>query len=486
MEYMKGQVGIQNEKLLWPDGAIMEQLYSMSRPRNVLVANDDGDLDLLWPSQLISGQVSSRTYHDFAYPITITTFAMSVVLAVIVGPVQLMLIALTNDYNWVTSIYLPLALRCTLLVAGIIALINCVALLLAWRSSAQKARLTMALVSGSLFEIVLIWLVSQMSDWQPHQVTLVLLCAAVFWFLVVVFLSKQYIAVKQNDLLAKIVLSLLIVSSIFGSWGCFSYFTHTNRKQYDNLQLDQLALDQAQARVEGVPEQLSNNVFTLCDGRYSVVQLSINQSSGLFECSKNGEIYSVAEVGVDSGRMKVAATYLGTTNNRTLNAAFPTSYYLYRSLTASLGENELAIMVQAASERELLDNFTLEFLDYWQEHHDENLYLNVFYNRDIETVGSVKDYVLMAALETMTLTDELPRGNVIDGIYDGKITSYQFYADRDLIALNELGANPDLYAASSRDALMTHRHISVHLQAGEEFDAESLKQKFQESLVGGL
>lgn len=482
---MKGQLVGNGEALLWPDQTTMMSLHLLSRPRNKLVSADTSTLDLLWPAQLINEQARLKQHRDVSRPIAFVTFILSLVAAIIIGPLQLFLIASTTDYNWATTVYYPEALRYIMLASAIIAIINIAALAFAWHSEPKRTRMTIALVVGSLLEISLFWLSSQVPTWQPHHISIILIAAAITCIIVLILLSKQYITATTNDLLAKITLVLLMISSLFSTIGGFMYYQASSTT--DPVRLSQISANQAAARLEGVSAPLSDAIFTLCNGKYQVIYLSTANPSGLFECTKSGDVYSAAEQDSQKSRtIQANATYLGTTNNSTISRAFPNSYYLYRSLPQILDEDELVLMLPANSEQELIDNFAPLLLAYWQEHHAHNLFLNVFYNSNFNEITSTKDYILMTALETMAFTDQLPNGNSLSGYHDGKKVSYQFQPDRNLTALNELGADPNLYASSSRDALKTHRHISLHLQASEEIDPAKIRTMLLDSLTGGI
>lgn len=474
-----------SEILVWPDQVAMMSLYTLSRPRNKSLSSDADSLSLLWPSKLINELARLRQRRDFSRPVAIFSFIISLILAIAIGPAQLFLIASTGDYNWVTTVYFPEALRYTLLVSGIVAIIDFGALILAWRSRPKRTRTTIALVTSSLIIIGLIWLASQIIGWQPHHITITLLGALIFCLIILLLLSKQYITEQYNNLLTKITLVLLMISALFSAIGGFRYYQASS--EVDPVKISQISANQAAARIEGVSELLSNAVFTLCNGKYQIVFLSELHAAGLFECTKTGDIYSANELTSTSGRtISTATTYLGTISDPTISRAFPNSYYLYRSLPQALSEDELVLMLPASSEQELIDNFAPLLLAYWQTNNQRNLFINVFYNKNLDEISSTKDYILMAALETMARTDKLPHGNTIVGYHQGQKVNYRYFEDEDQYALNELGADPTLYANSTRYALTTQRHISLHLQAGQELDPATLRTTLQESLTGGM
>jgi len=472
--------------LLWPSNAVMTILLSMSRPRNAVVVTEDTVDDLLWPAELINHQARLRKRRGPAQPLAVATFILSLVLGFVVGPMQLILAAMKSDYTWATATYFPLAVYYVLFGVIIVAIMSLVTLVMVWRSEPKVARLVATLVAGSLAEVALIWYFGCIHVIQPHQLTLALLTVVVLFFLVALFVARQYTEREQNGTCIKVLFCALGILAIVEAGLSIGYLVQ-NPIQADMAELNQLAAEQAAAQVADVPVMLSNLTFTLCSGKYKVVYLSENRQSGLFECEQSGEVYSVADSArQDSTSVRGVATYLGTTKNGAVSAAFPMSVYLYRSMPEALSEDELALMMSASSEQELVDNLAPQIMEFWREHHDHSLHLSAFYNLDMSMVTSTRDFILMSALETMVMVDQLPHGKAIRGYYDGKMLNYIYQADIELTALNELGANPELYALSSLGALRTNRHISIHLSANETLELESLRQRLYESFTGGI
>ncbi len=484
--YMKGRaVGISSEGLLWPNRATLAALRKLSRPLNHILDNSIDDHDLLWPAGLINEQANARKQRNFAKPLALTTFILSLILGFVAGPVQLILLFTTSDYTWTTNIYFPSALRAILLIASVLGLLNLIALIIAWRSQPQTARTTIALATGSLAMLISIWIFGDLLSLQPHQLTLSLACVAVVFILVALFVNKQFTDRHKLSLITEIALSMLSVASVLVI-GFGPFYLYRLSTPQDSEQLVQLATAQAAARIDGVPASLSDLTFALCQGKYQVIYLDEPSHSGLFECLKNGEVYSVTDLNLPVvSTFRAAATYLGTTKNSDVSLAFPTASYLYRSLPGALNESELVLLVSALSETELVDNITQPILTYRQAHSADNLFLNIFYLPDLSVIKTTRDYILAAALDTMIMTNQLPHGNTIRSYYNGDMIDYVYQPDTNLAALNAIGASRELYPTAVWEALKVHRHLSLHLTADEELTADSLHERLQDSFIGG-
>lgn len=490
------KVGTENASLLWPDRSAMAAfVLPLTNPEDhkspdnhETIENPNSTTtftttDLLWPSSLINAMARARQKRSFAKPLAITTFILSVILAFAVGPMQLILIVVHSaDYNWITEVYYPTAFRYTMLIGAFVALIDLVIIFSLWRSN-QRINSAIMLTFGSLAELLLIWFLHHHGEWLPHQLSLILIAAVLVFVMVILFIDKQANPPDSRFTLAKITLGLTALSSLSLALGGITYFVQTGANANLGF-IGQITANQLEARLPDVPPLLSDAIYTLCDGRYQTVYLTENTESGIFECTANGEVYHTSTMPQTNDKLiRTAATYLGTTKDSAVSLAFPYSHYLYRSIPQALSEDELVLMFSAHTERELLDNLTPALLEYWQSHNDHNLYLNIFYNGDLDTIATTRDFVLMAALDTMIMTEQLPHGNTIKGYHDGESVSYIYQADASLAALNELGLHPEFYPVSTLSALTMNRHLSLHLKAGETYDSVSLKLKLMESFV---
>lgn len=471
-------------EILWPNSEAMSAIADISC-RHYATATLSA-LDLLWPAQLINEQARLKEHHNLSQPLATVGFVLSLILAIIVGPVQMVLVATILDYNWVTASYFPTALHAVLICAGIVALIDLLALAVSWTAQPKHTYITMLLVGGSLAEIALIWLTGKALAWPPHTLTLALILTAAIFIILVLLLNRQFISRSQNSAAAKFGLSLLMATAVAEASLSIVYVLNPPRER-DPVNIEQIASEQTQAKLPEIPIFLSNLTFALCDGKYQDIYLAKDEKNGIFECSNSGEVYSVADIN-DRGTNTIrgAATYLGTTKDTSISLSFPNAYYLYRSVPEALEEDELALMIGASTEQELLDNITDPLLSYWNGHSERNLFVNIFYNNNLENITSTRDFILMSAMETMAMIDKLPHGNTLQSHHDGKIVPYIYQPDTDLIALNELGSNPDLYATATRDALVNHRHISIHLTAGQTYEHSEFYRLLQSSFIGGI
>lgn len=441
--------------------------------------------DLLWPAALINLQARNRQQRSYLLPLAASAFVISALIALALGPLELGMLMANSDAGYTSQIVHNLALKIILPLTSLIALFDFALIIQLFCHPNIKHRVITASIAASLIEIAVIWIFGFLQNLLPHHFLLVALGVSMVLVLILFFINSQYVATANLALWLKITLGALaviaLVEAILGGVYLVSHLTAPN-----NLEVDRVEAAQVEARVEGVPPTLSNLVFTLCDGKYQVVHLSQSTQAGLFECSDNGEVYSVSELTPASDNPTSGlATYLGTTKDKTITTAFSNSYYLYRSLPQVLSEDELVLMFPASSEQELIDSFTPMLLAYWQNHNDHNLFLNVFYNQNLTQITGTRDYILGSAMSTMVMAEGLPHGLTRTGVSNGKTVEYHYRADTELTALNELGADPSLYAVSTREALTTHRHIALHLTAGETFDQATLQNRLWESFVGG-
>lgn len=479
---MKGQMVGTDEMLLWPDNSTMSMLISLTRPRNKVTVTEIETAELLWPAKLINQQAHLAKRKDYSKPLALFGFIMSILLGVVVGPAQLVLIAVMLDYNWVTSTYYPRALNYVFFFASLNALIDLAALILAWNSRPKRTYQTIALVIGSLVILSIIWLAGCIVSWQPHELTLILMAVTLVFLMIILLLSKQYIRTSKNHTSTKLALTILMAISILVSSFSVVYLIESQANN-NPARIEEMTIEMQNSRIQGVPNLLSDLTYLLCADKYQIVYLTDSKSSGIFECN-NGNVYSVEDINQrNSNSIRGAATYLGTTRNNDVSLSFPTSRYLYRSMPDLLDSDELVLMYPAQTEIELLDNITLQLLNYWQNHSNRALFVSIFYNTNLDSVISTNDFILMAALGTLTLIDQLPGGNTRHGPYEGEMLAYIYEPDDDLKALGELGAQPKLYADSTRESLTTLRHLSVRLNPGETYDYDTLRAKLQASFI---
>lgn len=469
--------------ILWPDNIAMSRILSLARPRNQILTPEPETTELLWPAKLINQQARLAQRKDYSRPVAIAAFVFSIIASIAIGPVQLVLVATMLDYNWVTATYFPRALHYIFFFATLISLVDLAALILAWRSSPQRTYQTIVLSAGSLALLGTILFAGCVTTLQPHQLTLVLLGITLAFIMINLLVSKQYFSSTKNSTVTKAILSLMMACSVLvASLNLVNLVQ--SRAESNPERLTEMTIEMQNAKLRDVPMMLSDLTYLLCNGKYKLVFLAEDKTNGLFECAENGEVYSVRDLEQRNiNSIRGAATYLGTTRDKTISMSFPTALFLYRNIPGALAEDELVLMYPASSEVELIDNVTPQLLSYWNDHNERGLYVNIFYNTNISEVTSTKDFVLMAAMDTMSLVDQLPNGNIRHGPADGKMFTFIYETDPELKALNELGADPELYADSTRTSLTTFRHLSLRLQPDEYYDYVTLRDKLKASFV---
>lgn len=483
---MKGQVGVESV-LLWPSVEEMSALYRLSRPYQPNLVDNENTADLLWPAHLINEQARRREPKNWSIPLAILAFALSSILGFIVGAVQLILIATTQDYGWVTTVYYPATLDQVLFFANFALLFNLAALILAWRAKPRSAHIVTALATGTILELGLIWLSGCIAPWQPHQLALALTAILLVFWVLALMANRQYLTHTTNTLTMKAILATLMAFTVTEFLFTAGYYIEQAAiSPTERAHLTATAEAQAAAKLEEVPANLSNLVYFACKSNYSIVYLSRNAESGLFECTNNNDVYSVTDpYRQNSSIIYGSATYLGTTNNLEISQAFPDTKYLFRSLPRALDQDELAIMYAAENRDDLVAKLAPALLEYIQTHPDRTLVLNAFYTSILENIATTKDFVLMSALNTMTMVDSLPNGSTHRSYYNDAVVKYILQPDEKLTAMNELGTTPKLYAKEALIALKSNQHISITIPAHSTFTLPELQQQLFKSFVGG-
>lgn len=472
-----------NDDLLWPNS---ESSFSQATlPTSVRTDSDPDSLndDLIWPDH--------TPHHDLkpakpAFACAVLTFIVATIFAFALGPMQLILLAFTQDYDFVISTYYPAALRLTLLSSGIFMLINIVALILSFRSSKHRFSVIITLCTGSLALFAVAWVAAFLVDLQPNQLTIIVLpLILIFWF-AALMVSKSFSTETEPPLALKILAILLILGSSAEIIFDGVYIFTKTAPDTPAVDLSELIHNELAARPANLPEQLAKFTFALCDGPYDIVFITPDDpNSGLFECQNTHEVYSIAdsEISQDASRF-AEATYLGQTYHPTIENIFPGVSYLYRDLSSiDLGlSNELISLLPSDSEETLIDqNFSAIATLAASE---PNLNLSIFYTDPLDTELPTRDYILTTAVGTLALVDWLPRGNVYTGADTPDIAlRYSFTTDRVLSALQALGLDPGAYSEQVRDAITNRRHLQINTSILDLSDENALREQLLASFV---
>lgn len=448
----KSQQSASSDDLLWPS------LDHQSHDTSSSAKNPAKTADLLWPSQLINQQFT-ETHTENHWPLTLATFSfvLASVFAFFVGPVQVILLSLTKDYAAITGSYYPAVLKSMLICSGLLAIVNLVALIMAWRSSPRVARLTAVFAAGAISIFGIGWLAAFVIAFQPNQLAATVLLAILVFWAVALIIAKQYSSQPTPSLtLRSVLVGLMLVASVdLIATGCY-LFQRTQLTELDTATLAELSAAELAARLEGIPEDLGRRIYAICGEPYRLVfQSPTDPETALFECESSAEVYSVSVSREDA--QAPATTYLGQTKHPLIEAALPDARYFYRDLSALGQPSELTLLLPASSEVELVDQNLVAFQQILAT--TGALNLTVFWVDNLDAVLSTRDFVLITAVGTLSLVDYLPRGATYFGVEADRPIQYSFQLDSRLVSLRDLGADPLLYPAATRNAIKTNPHL---------------------------
>ena len=456
------------------------------------------DEGLVWPTHLIEEIARARKPKNVQLRLARALFFLGSLAALAAGPVQLALVAIFQDAEWVRTVYAPTSGKIAL---GFLILFNLLLIPQLFKTlqnlrettnnpftnvqpfSAKVRHRTLVYAFGLLLLSLIIWLGIMLE--LPAQVLTILVP------LIVLLTPFFSLCVQKNVLpsrLGYMALQVFLVASMVlsGLETILSFFAFYEEppEPIDYAAIERLAAAQKAARLGDVPPELSDLVFAICQNQsYSIVFMSITDpNSGLFECNNSHEVYSVSgpietpDDAKSEGVITGKAFYFGTTSDALINRYFPPSTgakYLFRDFRPSTNSgktaksdegqlpSELVLLLPANSDEELVTNNLSSIANLLREHGDAELRLSIFYNESLGSVLTTRDFILIAAAGTITLNDWLPHGSTYQSIIGDEPGTYKFEIDHDLPALVDLGADPTLYAEQTRNAIKSHRHITT-------------------------
>lgn len=440
-----------------------------------LKQNDREILSLLWPTNLInelSNSAHARTH--WSTPLAIIAFILSSIIAVVLGPVQLLLLIITSDYLFVTTTYFPAALQISMIVSGIVTIMIIVALVQTWREQPRHSLMNGIFGIGSALMFFVMWLIMFGASLRPHILSIILLLIFTATLAGALMARKSAYTTEQNHLVLHALLLLAgllaIVETVFDATFIIMQISGAERTQ---SALEQLGEAQAAARSEEISNELSDLVFTICGDKYDIIYLPNDPTNtGLFQCKNSQDVYIMTgplaaqtDFRTDSV-VTGSAFYLGTTNSDFINTYLSPETgvkYLYRDLTSTENPSELVLLAPADSEATLIDTLAepLTSLINANATSGKAMRISIFYNPELNSVYTTKDYIIVAAADTLALIDYLPNGKSLSGYVNGRSGTYLYRPDNELQALVSLGANPVAYSNQTRAAITNNRHISL-------------------------
>lgn len=461
------------------------------------ILSDQETLELLWPTDLIAELSKKRNFHPWGTALSVTNFIVAGLIGFILGPLQLIILVISGDYVMVTENFMPIALRISLMLTGLLAISNIVAMIQTWREENDDNLSSGLLGFGSSFIILAIWLTTFVLPLQAHIMTILML-ALIILTSVGAYIVHKTIPVnieQRTPGWLKLLFVLVIALSAGETIATFIYvIAQASSAEQSQAELQELGAAQAAAQIDGVSSGLSDLIFNLCGGAYSGVYLPSELiDNGIFECNVSHNVFAVSgpnEPATDSRTDTVllgSAFYFGTTYNQLVANYFPAetgARYLYRDLSTTEYPSELVLLLPAPDEASLIETYIENLVGYINaRNQDHDLLLSIFYAPELNTVISTKDYILVAAADTLSLIDHLPNGNRLSGYLNGKRGTYIYTPDTNLAALQELASSPLLYSSQTFDAIKRNRHITALIQRNHEYTTDELSELLWNSFV---
>lgn len=459
----------------------------------VVGAAGEDDLILIWPEKLIAELADRKLNHPWSPALSIINFVLMSLIALFLGPAQLILMVIIQDLVTVTEGYYPAVLRVSLMLSGLIAISTIITTVQAWREQPKQSFSVSILGAGTMLLGAVIWFTAYITRFQPHELTLLLLLIIIGTIAFALVLRKKPLI---RDHRYPALNTLFVIAILFG--GAETIFSglfmlnQTETVADSQIALEELKLAQEAARTDGVSDQTSDLVYTLCGSEYNVVYMkSGSTTSGLFECRGSYEVYSVSGPNeVSKTSMQAAAFYFGKDQDSLVSTYLPPEtgvHYLYRDLGAAGDDSvpsELVLLLPAASEEVLINLYLAQITSIVNARPKSNpLSLSIFYTAETNNILTTKDYILIGAMDTLANTTYLPRGTNYKAYYNGVYGTFIFTPDSVQAALTELAASPMLYSSQTLDALTNRRHISVTLEADREYTEDELREIFYAQLV---
>lgn len=441
-------------------------------------------LDLLWPSELVKERAALRRQRPWSPALGIASLILATLIALALGPMQLVLMVITQNYLFVTETYFPVALRISLLLTGLLAVAIIITIIRAWREQPPRSSMTAAAGIGVIIIAAFIWLDAFVLHLSANALTATTIILVIAAWVAIYFTSKRLFSTDRPTSplaisFAGVFAFALVEVALTGVY----LFSQTNTAEESQIALEQLGQAQAAAHIDGITPELSDLVYTLCQGNYDPVYiLNGSTDTGLFECRESHEVYSVSgpsePVNANSSTIIGSAFYFGKTSDPFVANYFPNdtgAKYLYRDLVETENPSELVLLLPAESEEALVNNYLDRFLSLANDPNRNAIILNVFYTNELNTVVSTRDFILIAAVDTISMLSWLPHGMNLQGYLNGRYGAYLYTLDSQLGALNELAANPLVYSSQTRDALNSRRRISILLESGRQYTADELR-----------
>ena len=134
---------------------------------------DNEGLDLLWPSELVKERSALRRQRPWSPALAIASLIFASIIAL--GPVQLILMAITQDFPLVTEVYFPVALRVCLMLTGVLAIAIIIAIVRAWYEQPSRSTMVATAGIGAVVIGATVWLDAFVLHLSANQLTIFLI-----------------------------------------------------------------------------------------------------------------------------------------------------------------------------------------------------------------------------------------------------------------------------------------------------------------------
>jgi len=405
-----------------------------------------------------------------------------------VGPLMIASIFILGDMAWIIAMFFFAYIVLFASITLILILVLTIVAILSAKKHAKPKKIYMAssaIVAIATTLSVFRLISSTMNIWVFGSCMTA--CVLYSFFVLIKFKNKKN---QPNDLpistvstakpAFKIILMVLAVLNI----GALGYTTvptllyqiqmYQQIKEWQN----QIQSEQDDIRNNSsyqVGDQLADMVYSICNGSYDIVYAPAQfKNQGVFECKDNNYMYYVRDTNKKSGYYTGGEMYqIGQTYHELIEEFFPGGIYLYRESFISDVPNELKIAFEVKDEDELLREYGPKLFLLFKkmnETYEEELLLNVYFNKTLEGIESSYDRLFLMAYSYPHNTD------AANGY--GKYT-FDVGDPGDLFG--NIFGNPDSYPTNARNAVKFNRNINAHVTDGRTITQNAFMQLMKNS-----
>jgi hypothetical protein len=420
-------------------------------------------------------------------------FIVATLFFLALGPGSIIMAVITNPYAWLVSYWwMPSVYTILTFAAPVIFILAGISIFFTYKKFPAKMRTALILLSDIAVGLPITWL--SLNGMIPMKIIVYAIIMGIIAIVPIILLivfkirDKKKVASSTplkptNEKVAKIVfiasMAIVVIELGFVIFQLIAPVSNLIAIHEQEKQAEQAVNSAAESSGSKSSKSLAKMVYAVCYGEYDVVYQSADDT-GLFECKKNSEVFSVTDPheGKSGYYDTAAASFLGATYDETVAKYFPDTIYIYRNYLNADINTDLILLVEANSEDEAIDKYADAIYKYIKDvnsKYTEEVRVSIFYTDKLNTIKDTRDYILLSG--AVGLYDWLPHGNGLG--------EYYFKAD-EAAALMEIGENPSLYSSQTRDAIKFHRHVSAEINNGKTITLEQLRIILQNSFEEGL